>query len=116
MRPPLWIDVDDGSSLDPLQELVHRYEEVGETPGRLTERAHYVKVLDCEGPCEGDHLQCLRREMGLPGVELASFAASHNVLRVSDRRGLVETLSESFSDKSSRSGMVTTCAGMYLLQ
>jgi hypothetical protein len=54
--------------------------------------------------------------MGLPGVELASFAAPHNVLRVGDRRGQVETLLESFPDKCSRSGMVIAGVGMYLLQ
>jgi hypothetical protein len=54
--------------------------------------------------------------MSLPGVELASFAASHNVLRVGDRRGPVKTLSEGFPDKCSRSGMVSTRASMYLLQ
>jgi hypothetical protein len=76
----LGADIDDGSSLDPLRELVHHYEKVGEAPGRLSEWAHYVEVLDCEGPRDGDRLQCLCREMGLPSVELASFAASHNVL------------------------------------
>jgi hypothetical protein len=29
----LRVDVDNGSSLDPLRELVDRYEEVGEAPG-----------------------------------------------------------------------------------
>jgi hypothetical protein len=89
---------------------------VGEAPGRLSEWTHNVEVPDCEGPRDGDRLQCLRREMGLPGVEPASFAAPPNVLRVGDRHGPVETLSKSFPDKCSRSGMVTTCVGMYLLQ
>jgi hypothetical protein len=89
---------------------------VGVAPGRLSEWAHYAEVPDCEGPRDGDRLQCLRREMGLLGVELASFTAPHNVLRVGDCRGPVEILSESFPDKCSRSGMVTTCAGVYLLQ
>jgi hypothetical protein len=31
----LGTDVDDGSSLDPLRELVDRYEEMSEAPGRL---------------------------------------------------------------------------------
>jgi hypothetical protein len=53
---------------------------VGEAPGCLSEWAHHVEVPDCEGPCDGDRLQRLRREMSLPGVELASFAAPHNVL------------------------------------
>jgi hypothetical protein len=52
----------------------------------------------------------------VPSVELASFTASHNVLRVGNCRGLVKTLSESFPDKGSWSGMVTTGAGVYLSQ
>jgi hypothetical protein len=32
----LGVDVDDGSSLDPLGELVDRYEEMSEAPGRLS--------------------------------------------------------------------------------
>jgi hypothetical protein len=109
-------DVDVGSSLDPLRELVHHYEKVGEAPGRLSERDHYVEVPNCEGPHDGDRLQYLRQEMSLPGVELASFATPYSVLRVGGRCGIVETLSESFPDKRSRSGMVTACAGMYLSQ
>jgi hypothetical protein len=53
---------------------------VGEAPGCLSEWAHHVEVPDCEGPHDGDRLQCLCREMSLSGVESASFAASHNVL------------------------------------
>jgi hypothetical protein len=40
----------------------------------------------------------------------------HNVLRVGDRYGPVETLSESFSDKGSRPGMVNAGTGVYFLQ
>jgi hypothetical protein len=52
----------------------------------------------------------------LPSIELATLAAPHNVLRVGDHCGPVETLSESFSDKGSRPGMVTAGTVMYLLQ
>jgi hypothetical protein len=58
----------------------------------------------------------LRWEMSLSGVELAPFTAPHDVLRVSDHCGPVETLSNSFPDKCSRTGVVTTGAGMYFLQ
>jgi hypothetical protein len=54
--------------------------------------------------------------MSLSSVELAPFTASHDVLRVGDYCGLVETLLESFSDKCSRTGVVTVGAGMYFLQ
>jgi hypothetical protein len=88
---------------------------VGEAPGCLSERPHHVEVPDCKGPRDGDRLQCLRLEVSFLGVELTPFAASDNVLRVGDRRGPVETLSESFPNKCSRSGMVPTGADMYLL-
>jgi hypothetical protein len=38
----LGADVNDGSSLDPLGELVDRYEEMSEAPERLSERSHHV--------------------------------------------------------------------------
>jgi hypothetical protein len=89
---------------------------VGEAPRRLSEWAHHVEVPDGERPHDGDYLQCLHREMSLSGVELAPFTTLHDVLRVGDRCGLVETLSKSFPDKCSRTGMVTAGAGMYFLQ
>jgi hypothetical protein len=52
----LRVDVDDGSSLDPLGELVDRYEEMSEAPGRLSERPHHVEVPDGERPRDGDGL------------------------------------------------------------
>jgi hypothetical protein len=61
-------------------------------------------------------MQRLRWEMSLSSIELAPFTASHDVLRVSNRRGAVETLPESFSDKCSRTDVVTAGADMYFLQ
>jgi hypothetical protein len=71
---------------------------VSEAPGCLLEGAHYVEVPDCKGPRDGDRLQRLRRQVSLSRVELAPFTAPHDVLRVGDRCGTVETLSESFPD------------------
>jgi hypothetical protein len=42
----------------------------------------------------------------LPGVELATFATSHNALGVSDRRGLVKALSKRAIDDCSWGCMV----------
>jgi hypothetical protein len=53
-------DVDDGSSLDPLGELVDRYEEMSEAPGCLSEWTHHVEVPDGERPRDGDGLEHLR--------------------------------------------------------
>jgi hypothetical protein len=75
---------------------------VGEALGHLSEWTHYVEVPNGEGPRDGDCLQRLRQEMSLSSVELAPFTALHDVLRVGDRCGPVETLSESFPDKCTR--------------
>jgi hypothetical protein len=76
----LGADVDDGSGLDPLQELVDRYKKVGEAPERLSEWANHVEIPDGEGPRDGDCMQRLRREISLSGVELAPLTAPHDVL------------------------------------
>jgi hypothetical protein len=52
--------------------------------------------------------------MSLSSIELAPFTASYDVLGVRDRCGPVETMSESLSDKCSRTGVVTAGADMYL--
>jgi hypothetical protein len=59
----LGADIDNGLGLDPLRELVHSYEKVGEAPRRLTVRSHHVEVPDCKGPHDGVCLQCLRQEV-----------------------------------------------------
>jgi hypothetical protein len=82
----------------------------------LVGAAHHVEVPDCEGPRDRERLQCLRREVSLSCIELATLTVPHNVLRVGDRCGPIETLSESFSDKCSWAGMVTAGTSMYLLQ
>jgi hypothetical protein len=58
----------------------------------------------------------LRREVSLSYIELATITVPHNVLRVGDRCGPTETLSEGFSDKCSRPDMVTAGTSVYLLQ
>jgi hypothetical protein len=87
---------------------------VSEAPGRLSEWSHHVKVPHGKRPHDGDGLERLRREMSLSGVKLAPFTVSYDVLGVHDRCGQVETLSESLSDKRSRSGVVIAGGGMYL--
>jgi hypothetical protein len=58
----------------------------------------------------------LHPEVSLSCIELATLTALHNVLRVGDRCGPIETLLESFSDKRSRPGMVAAGTSVYLLQ
>ena len=79
---------------------------MGEAPG-LFEWPGQVEPLDCEGPCDGDHLECLGQEVSLLSVVLAPFVGAHNLLSVSYYGWPVEALSECVSDQGSRSGMVT---------
>jgi hypothetical protein len=104
--------VHDGSSFDPLRELVDHY-EVCEAPERLSELPHHVEVPHSKMPCDGDGLKHLRQEVSLSGVELRPLTTTHDVLGVC-HRGPVETLSESLSNKSPRVGMVSARAGMDL--
>jgi hypothetical protein len=76
----LGANVNNGSGLDPLRELVDRYEKVGEAPGCQSERSHHVEVPDCKGPRDGDCLRRSRQEVSLPSVELTPFTAPHDVL------------------------------------
>jgi hypothetical protein len=75
----LGADIHDGSSLDPIEELVDRYEKMREALGRLSERPHHVEVPHNKRPCDGDGLKRLRREMSLSSKELAPLATTHDV-------------------------------------
>jgi hypothetical protein len=45
-------------------------------------RPDHVEALDREQPCEGDGLERLHWQVGLPGVELAPFACADDFFRV----------------------------------
>jgi hypothetical protein len=87
-----------------------------EAPGCLSERPHHVEVPRSKRPCDGDGLKCLRQEVSLSSVELASLVASHNVIGVRHRHGPIQTLSESFFDKSPWTGVMSACAIMDLAE
>ena len=55
----LGLDCGDRPSFDPFCELVYGDKQVGVAPRRLFERPNQVEPLDHEGPCDGDHLECL---------------------------------------------------------
>jgi hypothetical protein len=59
----LGLNINNGSSLDPLGELVDRHEEVSEAPRCLSEWCHHVEVPDGKRPRDGVGLERLRREM-----------------------------------------------------
>ena len=59
----LGFDRGDQSGFYPLGELVYGDKQVGVAPGRLFERPNQIEPLDHEGPCDGDHLECLGRQV-----------------------------------------------------
>ena len=70
---------------------------MGEAPGRLLQKPDEVEAPDGEGPGDGDHLQGLSREVGLPCIELATLIGLDDLCGVCHGGGLVETLSEGVS-------------------
>ena len=103
----LGLDYGDRPSFDSFCELVYGDNQVGVAPGHLFERPNQVEPPDREGPCDGDHLECLGQEVSLPGVVLTPFAGAYDLLGVGYYSGLIEALSKCVSDLGSRRGMVT---------
>ena len=80
---------------------------MGEALGCFFEWPNQVEPLDHEGPCDGDHLECLGREVSLLSVVLTPFAGAYDLLGVGYCSGPVEALSERVPNQGSRHGMVT---------
>ena len=76
-------DVGDGLGLYPLGELVHRNEQVSEAAWPLFEGSYHVEALDHERQGDGDGLNLLCWQMGLPSVELASLTPVDDLLCIS---------------------------------
>ena len=70
---------------------------MGEAPGHLLQRPDKVEAPDIEGLGDGDHLQSLSREVGLPCVVLATLTGPNDLRGVYHGGGLVETLSKGVS-------------------
>jgi len=68
------MDVGDGSSFDPLRELVDGHQQVCVPTCCPLERTYEVEAPYCEWPSDGDHLQSMGWEVGLLGAELAPMA------------------------------------------
>ena len=64
----LGLDYRDRSSIYPLCKLVYGDKQVRIAHGRSLERFDHIEPLDHKWPCDGDHLECLGRQMGLPSV------------------------------------------------
>ena len=80
---------------------------MGEAPRLLFEWPNQVEPLDHEGPRDGNHLECLGREVNLPSVVLTPFAGAYDLLGVGYCGGPVEALLECVSNQGPRRGMVT---------
>ena len=80
---------------------------MGVAPECLLERPNQIEPLDHEGPHDGDHLECLGREVSLPSIVLASFTGAYDLLSIGYCSRLVEALSECVPNQGSRHGMVT---------
>ena len=85
-------------------------------PERSFERPDQIKPLDHEWPRDGDRLDCLGRQVGLPGIVLTPFVGAHNLLSVGHHGRPVEALSECVSDQGSGCGMMSTDPTMNVLQ
>ena len=80
---------------------------MGVASGCLLERPNQIGPPDREGPCDGDHLECLGQEVSLSSVVPTPFAGAYDLLGIGYHGGPVEALSECVSDQGSRHGMVT---------
>ena len=56
---------------------------MSETAQTLFEGSYHVEAPDREWPGDGDGLELLCQQMGLPSVELASFTPADDLLRIS---------------------------------
>ena len=90
----LGLDHGDRSSLYPLCKLVYGDKQVRIAPGRPLERSDQIEPPDHEWPHDGDRLECLGRQVGLPSVVLTPFIGAHNLFSVGYYGRPVETLSK----------------------
>ena len=89
---------------------------MGEALGRLFEWPNQVEPPDREGPHDGDHLECLGREVSLPSIVLAPFVGAYDLLGISYCNGPVQALSECIPNQGSRCGVVTVDPTMDIAQ
>ena len=94
----LKLDQRDRSSLYPLCKLVYGDKQVRIVPERPLEGSDQIKPLDREWPRDGDHLEYLGRQVGLPSVVLTPFIGAHNLFSVGYCGQPVEALSEHIFD------------------
>ena len=89
---------------------------MGEAPGCLFEWPNKVEPPDREAPRDGDHLECLGREVSLSSIVLTPFVGAYNLLGVGYYSGPIEALSECIFNQGPRRGMVTADSTMDVAQ
>ena len=103
----LGLDRADRPSLYLLYKLVYGDKQVGIAPERPFERSNQIEPLDHKRPRDGDCLECLGRQVGLPSIVLTPFIGAHDLLGVGNCSGPVEALSECISNQGPRCSMMT---------
>ena len=96
----------DRSSFYPLCKLFYGDKKVRIALGRPLERSNQIEPLDHERPRDGDRLECLGRQVGLPSIIMTPFIGAHNLFSIGYYGRPVEALSEHISDQGPRHGMV----------
>ena len=94
----LKLDHGDRLSLYLLCKLVYGDKQVHIAPKRPLERSDQIEPLDHERPHDGDRLECLGRQVGLPSVVLTPFIGVHNLFSIGYYGRLVEALSKHVSN------------------
>ena len=89
---------------------------MGVATGCFLQRSNQIEPPDREEPHDGDHLECLGREVSLPSVVLAPFVGAYDLLSVRHYSGPVEALSECVPNQGSRRGVVTIDPTMDITQ
>ena len=89
---------------------------MGIAPGGSFERSNQIEPLDRERPCDGDRLECLGQQVGLPSIVLTPFVGAHNLFGVGYCDRSVQALMQCVSDQGSRHGMVTVEPTMDITQ
>ena len=82
----------------------------------LFEWPNQIEPPDHEGPCDGDHLECLGREVSLPSIVLTPFVGAYDLLGVCYCSGPIEALSECVPNQGSRRGVVAADPTMDIAQ
>jgi hypothetical protein len=70
-------DAGDRTGLDPLGKFVNGNEQVGEAASCPFQGSDKVEPLNSKHPCDGDGLQGMSWEMGLPCIVLVAFVGAY---------------------------------------